>query len=168
MRTSICLLLFSLFPTVGCRTFCTHADRPTSISPAEAASIGTSVKAFASNVEHGITERGPAAWRTYLAEGPEFFMVADGRLVFSNGAAAVQGIKDLEQSITHIELRWGDSLQVDPLTPTLAMFAAPYHEVLIYSSGQRVDATGYFTALAERGPAGWRFRNAHWSSATSR
>jgi hypothetical protein len=90
-------------------------------------------------------------------------MAAEGHLVFANGDAAMRGIRDLPSMIAHLELRWGEPMLVDPLTPTLAMIAAPYHEVQVDPSGHRVEEDGYFTGLAELGPAGWKFRNAHWS-----
>jgi hypothetical protein len=54
---------------------------------------------------------------------------------------------------------------VDTLTTALAMMAAPYHEVTVDPAGHRIESSGYFTGLAELGPAGWKFRNAHWSVA---
>jgi hypothetical protein len=122
-----------------------------------------SVRAFAATVADDVTRRGPVAWRDHFADTPSFFMAAEGHLVFANGDAAMRGIKDLTGSIAHIELRWGEPALVDPLTPTLAMLAAAYHEVRVDTAGHRVEENGYFTGLAELGPAGWRFRNAHWS-----
>ncbi len=46
---------------------------------------------------------------------------------------------------------WGDTLRVDPLTPSLAMMTAPYHEVLVDPAGKRVEASGYFTGLVSWG-----------------
>jgi hypothetical protein len=116
-------------------------------------------------VANDITSRGPLAWRDHFADTPSFFMAADGQLVFANSDAATRGIKELPRSIAHIELRWGDPVLVDPLTPALAMLAAPYHEVIVDNAGHRIESSGYFTGLAELGPAGWKFRNAHWSAA---
>jgi hypothetical protein len=42
---------------------------------------------------------------------------------------------------------------------------APYHEVQVWADGHQVTEDGYFTGLADREKDGWRFRNAHWSSA---
>ena len=134
----------------------------------QAAANATSVRAFAATVADDITRRGPAAWRDYFADTPSFFMASDGRLVFANSEAATRGINELTRSISHIELSWGEPLLVDPFAPTFAMMAAPYHEILVDSGGHRVEANGYFTGLAELGPAGWKFRNAHWSVAGPR
>jgi hypothetical protein len=125
------------------------------------------VRAFAATVADDVTRRGPLAWRDHFADMPSFFMAAEGHLVFANSEAATRGIEELPRSIAHIELRWGDPVLVDPLTPTLAMLAAPYHEVQIDPAGHRVEENGYFTGLTELGPAGWKFRDAHWSVAAS-
>ena len=93
-------------------------------------------------------------------------MASDGHLVF-HGDAAVRGIEELSRTIPQIELRWGDSVRVDPLTPTLAMLATPYYELQVDPAGHRVEETGYFTGLVELGPGGWKFRNAHWSTVNS-
>ncbi len=125
--------------------------------------IADSVRAFADTIAAGITARGPAAWRDYLADEPTFFMAAEGRLVFANSEAAARAIQGLVQQIARMELQWGDSLRVDPLGPGLALIAAPYHEVRIDAGGTRVVEDGYFTGVAGHGPSGWRLRNAHWS-----
>lgn len=124
------------------------------------------VRAFASTVARNVTRRGPAAWRDYFVDSSEFFMASDGHLVF-HGDAAVRGIEELSRTIPQIELRWGDSVRVDPLTPTLAMLATPYYELQVDPAGHRVEETGYFTGLVELGPGGWKFRNAHWSTVNS-
>jgi hypothetical protein len=92
-------------------------------------------------------------------------MASEGRLVFANGDAAMRGISDLSGIIAHLELNWGEPMLVDPLTATLAMMAAPSHEVQIDPAGHRVESSGYFTGVAELGPSGRKFRNAHWSVA---
>ena len=146
---------------------CAGAAPPARLPAAEALTVTNGVRAFMSTVADGVTRRGPAAWQDYFEDTPAFFMASEGRMVFENADAATQGIKELTKSIAHIALRWGDPLRVDPLTSTLAMVAAPYHEDLTDAGGHQVVEDGYFTALAELGPKGWRFRNAHWSVATS-
>jgi hypothetical protein len=90
-------------------------------------------------------------------------MAAEGRVVFPTSDAVMRGIQELRQVIRHIELRWEDSVRINPLAPGLAVFAAPYHEVRIDTAGQRVEETGYFTGLAAHGVEGWQLRDAHWS-----
>jgi hypothetical protein len=155
-----CIVIFSATLSTGC----TGAKTSSSLNPDQSLAIANTVRAFAATVANDITSRGPLAWRDHFAETRSFFMAANGQLVFANSDAATRGIKELPQSIARIELRWGDPVLVDPLTRELAMLGMPYHEILIDNEGHRVEANGYFTGLAERGPAGWKFRNAHWSS----
>jgi hypothetical protein len=64
-----------------------------------------------------------------------------------------------------IELHWGDDLRVDPLTATLAVVATSYHEVMVFSSGQRMDGPGFFTGVVEHRDGRWQFRDVHCSVA---
>jgi len=142
---------------------CTRAKTSPSLTTEQSTATINSVRAFAATVADDVTRRGPIAWHDHFTESPNFFMASEGRLVFANGDAALRGINSLTGSIAHLELRWGEPMIVDPLTPTLAMLAAPYHEVLIDPSGHKIEESGYFTGLAELGSSGWKFRNAHWS-----
>jgi len=137
------------------------------MSAAEAAAIADSARVFAESVAAGVSQRGPAAWRTYFADTAAFFMADNGRLVFSSGEAATRGIRDLEQMIAHIELTWGDSPRIEALAPGLAMVAASWHEVLVDRAGKTVRDSGFFTGLAQHRASGWQFRNAHWSELTA-
>jgi hypothetical protein len=158
--SACCIVILSAILATGC----TGARTSSRLNPDQSLAVTNDVRAFAATVANDITSRGPLAWRDHFADAPSFFMAANGQLVFANSDAATRGIKELPQSIARIELRWGDPVLVDPLTPALAMLAAPYHEILVDNSGHRVESSGYFTGLAERGGAGWKFRNAHWSS----
>ena len=139
---------------------------PRQLSTAEALTVTNGVHAFVAAVAAGVTQRGPVAWRDYFADTPAFFMAVDGHMAFETSDAATHGIQGVAKAIPHIELHWGD-VRVDPLTPRLAMVAAPYHELQIDAGGRQVSMDGYFTALAELGPSGWRFRNVHWSTAAT-
>ena len=123
------------------------------------------MRAFAKDVARGVTQEGPAAWRRYFSESPEFFMAVDGRLAFANGASAIAAIPDLARTIKQIDLRWGEDLRVDPLAPDLAVMATPYREIRTGPMGDRVDEVGYFTGTTEYKGGHWKFRNAHWSVA---
>jgi hypothetical protein len=90
-------------------------------------------------------------------------MAAEGRIVFSTSDAATRGIAELRRVIRHIELRWEDSVRVDPLAPGLAVLAAPYYEVRVDTARKRVEEAGYFAGVAEHGADGWQLRDAHWS-----
>jgi hypothetical protein len=124
------------------------------------------VKAFAQEVARGVSSEGPSAWRKYFADSPAFFMAVNGRIAFPSGAAAAAGIDGVSKEIKRIELKWGDDLRVDPLTPILAVVAASYHEVQLHAAGNTVNDNGFFTAVAEKHDGRWQFRNAHWSSIT--
>jgi hypothetical protein len=163
IRNSVLLLTATL--SLSCFALRAEAANAATITDAQAAAVSKDVRAFAATVSRGVTQGGPAAWRGYFSESDAFFMVVDGHLAFTNSDAVTRDLPQIAASIVHIELQWGDSLRVDPLTPTLAMLAAPYHEILTDPAGHKVEASGYFTGLAELGPKGWRFRNATWSSA---
>jgi hypothetical protein len=60
--------------------------------------------------------------------------------------------------------KWGNGLRVDPLTQDLAVIAAPWHEIMTLADGNRLDTSGYFTAVAESRNGRWLFRNVHWST----
>jgi hypothetical protein len=124
------------------------------------------VKTFAQEVARDVSAEGPSAWRKHFADSPAFFMAVNGRMAFPNSAAATTGIEGVSKEITHIELKWGDDLRVDPLTPDLAVIAASYHEVQVHAAGNTVNDNGFFTAVAEKRDGHWQFRDAHWSSAT--
>ena len=151
---------------VVCSVTCTR-DRPapeaSSMKPAHARALADSVRAFALAFAADVTREGPGAWQGHFARSPAFFMAAEGRMVFPTSDAATHGIEELRRMIRHIELRWEDSVRVDPLAPGLAVLAAPYHEVRVDSAGKRVVEVGYFTGVAEHGADGWRLRDAHWS-----
>jgi hypothetical protein len=158
-----------LFITALISTACGTSSRMSTATSTTAKTVATAdeVRAFASTVARNVTRRGPAAWRDYFDDSSSFFMASEGHLVFADGDAAIRGIEELSRTISQIDLRWGEGVRVEPLTPTLAMLAAPFHEVLVDTAGHRVEETGYFTGLVERGPGGWKFRNAHWSTVNS-
>jgi len=128
------------------------------------AAVKGDVQSFMRSVAENVTMQGPAAWQNYFENSPSFFMAADGRLQFSDGAAAQAAIPNLIRTIKKIELRWGDGLRVDPLTDDLAVIAAPWHEVMTLVDGNRLNTSGYFTAVAACRNGRWQFRNAHWST----
>lgn len=129
------------------------------------AKVAKEVQSFTRSVADNVTQQGPSAWQRYFENSPSFFMAADGRIQFQDGAAAQATIPSLARAIKKIELRWGDGLRVDPLTQELAVVAVPWHEVLTFSDGNRQNSSGYFTAVAESRDGRWQFRNAHWSTA---
>ena len=129
------------------------------------ANVESSVRAFAATVAHDVTQNGPIAWRKHFADTPAFFMAVDGHMAFPNSGAATTAIQDLTRTIKHIELQWGNDLRIDPLSPDLAMLATSWHEVIVNTTGSRVEQAGFFTGVVERRDGHWQFRDAHWSVA---
>lgn len=156
------MLVLAVVTPAGCVA---GRDPASDLTPAHAAAIADSVRSFAQTVAADVTREGPVAWRRHFAESPAFFMASEGHLALPNSEAATRLIQDLARSITHIELRWGDGLRVDPLAPGLAILATPYHEVRVDTAGHRVEESGFFTGVVEHGTGPWRLRNAHWSVA---
>ncbi|HEX3747326.1 MAG TPA: hypothetical protein VHW09_25495 [Bryobacteraceae bacterium] len=150
-------VLLAAMVSAGC------SNGPQRLTSARTVEIDREVRAFAQDVERGVTREGPTAWQRYFSESPEFFMAAEGRLAFSNGASAIAAMPDLARAIKQIDLKWGEDLRVDPLAPDLAVMAVPYREVRTGPTGDRISEAGYFTATTEFKGGHWQFRNAHWS-----
>lgn len=163
MRTWKSILFLVAVASTACATQNPASSDSRSLTPARATAVDQAVRAFIQTVAHDITKDGPAAWRKHFSDSPSFFMASEGQLVFPNSTAATAGIQELARTIKQIDLRWGDDLRVDPLTPDFAVVAASYHELRVSTAGQRVDETGFFTAIAEYRDGRWQFRNAHWS-----
>ncbi len=161
-KLRLALLLATLVPA-GCNLRVHDSNDSQSLGPERAAAVQTAVRAFAQTVAHDVTQDGPSVWRKHLEDSPSFFMAVNGKLAFPDSATATAGIQAFAPTIKHIELKWGDDLRVDPLTPNLAVVAATYHEVWESTNGQHVDVTGFFTGTAEYRDGRWQFRNAHWS-----
>jgi len=157
-------ILMMAVACAACGTRQTDSVKSQPLSARREAAIDVDVRAFAFDVARDITAEGPAAWRRHFSESPAFFMAADGNLQFPDSASATAGIQALTRTIQHIDLKWSDNLRVDALAPDLALIATPYHEIIVTSSGSRVDSTGFFTGVTEFRDGRWRFRNAHWSS----
>jgi hypothetical protein len=164
MRTLQFSFLMLILALAACGSHSATSNESQTLTPARAAAVEAEVREFTQAVAHDVTQDGPSAWRKYLADSPSFFMAANGALVFPNSAAATAGLQAYAPTIKQIELKWGDDLRIDPLTPNLAVVAATYHEIRVSTSGQRVDETGFFTGTAELRDGRWQFRDAHWSA----
>ena len=134
---------------------------------ADNATVEKEVRAFMQAVSQDVTQEGPSAWRRHFADTPSFFMAVNGQMAFPDSATATTVIHDLSTSIKSIDLHWRDDLRVDPLTANLAVVATSYHEVMVFSSGQRMDGPGFFTGVVEYRDGRWQFRDAHWSVAAT-
>ena len=161
------VLLFATVALAGCYTHDTRSSDAQSLTTAHATAVEEGVRAFMQTVAHDVTEEGPLAWGKYFDASPAFFMAVNGQMAFPNGAAAEKGIQNVAVTIKHIELKWGDDLRVDPLTPELAVVATPWHEIQVDAAGHRIEEAGFFTALAEYREGRWHFRDAHWSAPVS-
>jgi hypothetical protein len=135
--------------------------------PARDPAVERAVRLFMQTVARDVTQNGPLAWIGYFDAGPAFFMAVNGQMAFSNAAAAQEGTRKFAQTISHIELKWGDDLRVDPLTAELAVVAVSWREIQVDTAGHRVDEAGYFTGLAQYRKGRWLFRDAHWSTPVS-
>ena len=135
-----------------------------SLTSARAAAVEQGVRTFMATVAHEVTQEGPLAWSEHFESGPSFFMAVNGQMAFPSGAAANEGIQNVALTLKHIDLKWGDDLRVDPLTPELAVVATPWHEIKTYAAGQTTEDGGFFTGVVEYRDRRWQFRDAHWSS----
>lgn len=163
MRIYHWILLASVAASAGCRTHPGSAIDQPSLTPSQKIAVESSVRSFASTVAHDVTQEGPAAWSKFFLNSPSFFMASEGRLRFATGQDAAAAIQGLTGIIKHIDLRWGDDLRVDVLTPDLAAVGASYSEFRIEAEGHQVNEAGYFTGVAQFVNGRWQFRNAHWS-----
>jgi hypothetical protein len=155
-----------LLAAIAFATFivCSAGTSETQLTREHAAAVDRDVRAFMQTVSHAVTQDGPLAWLKYFDSSPAFFMAVNGQMAFPNAAAAQEGTRKFAQTISHIELKWGDDLRIDPLTAELAVVASSWHEVQIDAAGHRVDESGFFTGLAEYHDGHWLFRDAHWSA----
>jgi hypothetical protein len=160
-------LLLAVFCSAGCSARAAGSTALQSLTPASAAAVDASVRAFMHTVSHDVTQEGPLAWLKFFNTGPEFFMAVNGQLAFPNAAAAKEGTQNFAGTINRIDLRWGDDLRVDPLTAELAVVASSWREIQVDKAGHRIEETGYFTGLADYRDGRWRFRDAHWSAPVS-
>lgn len=161
-RLASVLLVMVVFG--GCNRRETGPGESPVLTAAQVAAVESGVRTFMAAVARDVTQEGPLAWSSYFDESPAFFMAVNGQMAFPSGAAAKDGMPSVAQAIKHIDLKWGDDLRIDALTPELAVLAAPWHEVQTNAGGHIVEESGFFTAVAEYRNGRWLFRNAHWSS----
>lgn len=143
---------------------CSGREPAETLTVASAAQVQTAILAYMQRVAADVTRDGPIAWNRHFSRAPAFFMAVDGQLAFPDGASAASAVQELVHTLPHIQLRWGDTIRVDPLTPHLAVVATSYNEVTVNDAGQRAESNGYFTGTVESRDGQWQFRNAHWSS----
>lgn len=135
-----------------------------SMTAKQIADVQDSVRALTDSVARNVSSEGPVAWLSYFENSPDFFMAADGQLVFPNIDSAKNFVSNtLVKTYRNIQLRWS-TVRIVPVTPQFAMVAAAYHEDITYSDQKKLSADGYFTGAAHQTSKGWKLQNAHWSS----
>ena len=156
------VLLAVLIGTCGPNGLCQESEL---LGPSREAIVRSGIQAFMENVARDVTREGPIAWCRYFDNRPEFFMAVNGKLAFPNGADAQDGTQRFARTIHSIELKWGNDLRVDPLTPELAVVGVSWREVQVDNANHRVEEAGYFTGLVQYQKDRWKLRDAHWSEA---
>lgn len=120
------------------------------------------ITAMTDSIANDLRANGPSAWLRYFEQTPGFFMASDGSMAFPSNDSAAKAVRGIAMVLKRADLKWG-ALRIDSLSPGMAQLAAPFDETLIGSAGKETRISGYFTGLAQRGDAGWKLRNAHWS-----
>ncbi|MDB4911743.1 MAG: hypothetical protein JWO39_2566 [Gemmatimonadetes bacterium] len=138
-------------------TGCVRIDRA---STTESQKQG--ITAMTDSIASDLRANGPNAWLRYFEQSPGFFMASDGSMAFPSNDSATKAVRTIAVVLKHADLKWG-ALRIDSLSPGMAQLAVPFDESLVDSAGNETKISGYFTGLAQRGEAGWKLRNAHWS-----
>ena len=134
-----------------------------SVTSNERSLVRDSVQRMANSIAEDLSHNGPVAWLTYFENSPEFFMAANGQLVFPNIETAKSFINNtLVKIMPKIDLHWSN-IQIDPLSNQLAGISAAFHEDIMDSTGKLTPHDGYFTAIAHKTTQGWKLHNVHWS-----
>ncbi len=151
----VSILLVFVFPACQLRV-------SNSLTEKQAISVQDSVRVMAAAIERDVTRDGPKAWLRYFARSPQFFMASEGKLVFPNNDSAAAFVQVFAALVRSIQLKWS-GLDIDPLSPDLAVMRASFHEIITDTSGHQMPQEGYFTAVVEHNSIGWQLRNLHWS-----
>ena len=111
-----------------------------------------------------LAERGPRAWIDHFSQSPEFRMASDGEVLFRTSLDLESAMNGFAAQVERLELNFSDVRTV-VLGTDSAHVSAAFDEILTYTSGEREEMRGHFTALAVREGEEWRLLNAHWSQA---
>ncbi len=139
-------------------TGCVRIDRTNTTTE----SMAHGIAAMTDSIAVDLHTQGPSAWLRYFDRTPGFFMASDGSLAFPSNDSANKAVPNIARVLKRADLTWG-RLRIDSLSAGMAQLAAPFDETLIDSAGKTTKISGYFTGIVDRGEAGWRLRNAHWS-----
>src|SRR5215469_4554946 len=105
MRLAFWISLTILVVSSVCGTHPDFADS-SGLTSAQKRAIEESVRRFALDVAHDVSQEGPTAWRKHFADSPSFFMAVNGQLAFPNSESATAGIQSFSRTIQHIDLHW--------------------------------------------------------------
>lgn len=156
MRTTI--LITVAFIAISCK------NTTGSLTAKQISDVQDSVHILGDSIEKFVSQQGPLAWLRYFENSPQFFMAADGQLVFPNIDSAKNFVTNiLTKTYRNIELHWSN-IRVVPVSLQFAILAANFHEDITYSDGKKLSTDGYFTGTAHETTKGWKLQNAHWSS----
>ncbi|MFI5185428.1 MAG: hypothetical protein ACHQF0_01750 [Chitinophagales bacterium] len=159
IRTAILIILMSIVVS------CNHTTG--SLTTKQISDVQDSVRVLTDSIAKNISLEGPVAWLRYFENSPDFFMAADGQLVFPNIDSAKNFITNtLVKTYRNIQLHWSN-MRITPVTSQFALVGAGYHEDITYSDGKKLSTDGYFTGAAHQTDQGWKLQNAHWSSITT-
>jgi hypothetical protein len=139
-----------------------QSNEPSLPDAAASQKIQAAVRLLADSISHDVTQEGPNAWLRYFERTPHFFMASTGNLMFPDYDSAARFVPRYSAGMRRIKLTWSD-VRIDPLSTRLASMGATFREVITDSTEHQLQTEGYFTAVAEETPSGWRLRNAHWS-----
>jgi len=155
----VALLVIALLPAlVGCAT-----ESRSTLDAARSAEMEQGVRHMLDDIARDLAGDGPAAWMSYFADSPGFYMASDGKLVFPTIEDARSFLDEFAPKVSSMSLTWSD-VRVDPVAEGLALVAAAYREVIVEASGTESRFGGYLTGIATETPSGWRLRTLHWSS----
>jgi hypothetical protein len=136
---------------------------PPPLDPVRTAAIEGSIRAMTTAIAADLAREGPDGWLPHFSNAGNFFMVSDGVLVIPDLDAATAHVHQLDAATARVELVW-DDLRVTPLSPTSAVAAASYHELIVGTNGAENRFKGLVTMLAVETPTGWRLQHLHWST----
>src|SRR5262249_11753474 len=116
-------LLFSLLLLASFASACSRPQPSGTLTPEQSAFVNKDVRAFLATMADDITKRGPVAWRTHFADTSNFYMAAEGQMVFADSPAATKGINELTVALSKLDLKWGEPVRIEPLSATVAAVA---------------------------------------------
>lgn len=141
---------------------CAPASAP-SLTDAQRAAIGDSVRQLAAGLAARVSARGSGAFPDVMDSAPGYLWAYNGFVPFPTFDSMARWARaDAAPRAPHV-FAW-DSVRVEALAPGIATFAAGYTEAGTDSAGRPTTEKGVFTGVAVHREAGWKFTNAHTST----